>query len=144
MLAVGTCTVQVLNAGGAVQSVVRTSVLTSGKQVGLTLLKRPTILFDKYSVTPTSEPKSLVNTASRASEVIIVGHTAMFTGNGEENTSLSLLRAKEIRKYLVSKKVDGSKIRAIGIAARQPIARKLIETSQFVNRRVEVYIVPGS
>ncbi|MFM8871315.1 MAG: OmpA family protein, partial [Actinomycetota bacterium] len=143
-LVAGPCTVQMLNSTGAVQKVLKTTIATDGVQVGLTLRKRNPVAYDKWAVTPKITPTSLVDPASRAQEVFLVGHTAMFTGNGEENSSLSITRAKELRKFLIGKKVDGSKIRAIGIAARQPIARKLTETTQYVNRRVEVYFVPGS
>lgn len=144
----GSCAVQVravrqegtsIPSPGKVVSTFRTTITKTGTQVGLTLTKRGEVKFDRYSSTPKDISDALIKAARSARGVVLVGHTAVFTGNSEGNVKLSLTRANVVRQNLIKQKVPVSRISVLGLAARQPVSEKRVETAQQVNRRVEVY-----
>lgn len=74
-------------------------------------------------------------------KVILTGHTDNVGGNSQDNIALGQRRADIIKGYLVSKGVDGSKIRASSNGAIRPIADNATEEGRAQNRRTELQIV---
>ena len=66
----------------------------------------------------------------------ISGHTDN-RGNPKVNKALSLKRAEACRDYLVSKGIDGSRIKALGFGDERPIASNDTEVGRQQNRRIE-------
>lgn len=67
--------------------------------------------------------------------VTIEGHTDLY-GDPSYNKSLSLLRADEVKEYLVSKGVPATQLRTVGYGQERPIAREMTREAQQLNRRV--------
>ena len=71
----------------------------------------------------------------------IIGHTDN-KGSDAYNLKLSLIRAKEVAKYFVSKQlINESNIEAVGLGARNPIASNSTEEGRRKNRRVEIILL---
>ena len=66
----------------------------------------------------------------------IAGHTDN-TGKPEKNQALSVSRAESVKKYLVSKGVNESRLTATGFGQDQPIADNTTTSGKAKNRRVE-------
>jgi outer membrane protein OmpA-like peptidoglycan-associated protein len=66
----------------------------------------------------------------------IAGHTDN-TGKPEKNQELSVARAESVKKYLVSKGVNESRLTATGFGQDQPIADNTTTSGKAKNRRVE-------
>lgn len=128
-------------ARGKVLSTFTTTVKTDGTQAGLEVSKKTTIRFDRFSPIPKRIPATLVKQAKESEGIVILGHTAIFTGNSASNIKLSNARANYVRRHLINQKVQASLISVSGLAARQPINAKLAEKDQQANRRVEVYFL---
>lgn len=69
----------------------------------------------------------------------ISGHTDN-TGNEESNKSLSTLRAKAIRDYMILENIESSRISYMGYGSSLPIANNNTEEGRPKNRRVEFMI----
>ncbi|MBG8554431.1 OmpA family protein [Hymenobacter guriensis] len=69
-------------------------------------------------------------------EIKLEGHTDN-QGDPALNLKLSLDRVNEVRKYLISKGINGSRITAQGYGDTQPIASNEQEETRKLNRRVE-------
>lgn len=72
-------------------------------------------------------------------EIIVQGHTDA-QGTDELNRELSLRRAEAVRELLVSKGVDGTRIKAEGAGESQPIASNATSEGRANNRRVEIIL----
>jgi outer membrane protein OmpA-like peptidoglycan-associated protein len=72
-------------------------------------------------------------------KMLIVGHTDN-TGKPEKNFELSVGRAESVKKYLVSKGVNESRLTATGFGQDQPIADNTSVAGKAKNRRVEFKI----
>lgn len=72
--------------------------------------------------------------------VIAVGHTDS-VGTEAYNQRLSLARAESVKAYLVSKGVDGKRIRAEGRGESQPVASNATAEGRARNRRVDIEVV---
>ena len=59
------------------------------------------------------------------------------TGNISVNLKMSLLRAQEVRKYLISKGINSQRLFAKGFGSEYPIATNKTESGRAKNRRVE-------
>lgn len=59
------------------------------------------------------------------------------TGNASINRKMSLVRAKEVRNYLIGKGIDGKRLFAQGFGPEHPIATNKTEDGRAKNRRVE-------
>lgn len=70
----------------------------------------------------------------------ITGHTDD-RGSNEFNKKLSVNRAEEVKKYLISRGVDGSRLTAEGMGEDFPISNNTEETGREKNRRVEFRII---
>lgn len=73
-------------------------------------------------------------------KLIIKGHTDD-RGSIEFNKILSLKRAEEVKKYLVSKGIDGSRLSSEGYGEEFPSAENTDELSRKKNRRVEFSLI---
>ena len=68
--------------------------------------------------------------------VDIVGHTDQ-VGSDKYNDKISLQRAESVKKYLIAKGVDASRIITIGKGKRDLLFKGKDPTSRFYNRRIE-------
>lgn len=75
------------------------------------------------------------------STIVVEGHTDS-RGSSEQNQELSLLRAEEVRGYLVSQGIPTSNIRAEGLGEDRPIAPNDTPEGRANNRRVELIVNP--
>jgi outer membrane protein OmpA-like peptidoglycan-associated protein len=73
-------------------------------------------------------------------KVSLEGHTDSI-GPDAYNQKLSEKRAASVKEWLVSKKVDGSKIQTSGFGKTKPIADNKTKAGRAENRRVEVLIL---
>jgi len=69
-------------------------------------------------------------------QIEISGHTDN-KGKPSRNKVLSEKRAQTCRQYLISKGIDGERIKAIGFGQEQPIATNETEEGREKNRRIE-------
>jgi outer membrane protein OmpA-like peptidoglycan-associated protein len=74
-------------------------------------------------------------------EMRIVAHTDNI-GTEEEKQKTTDDRGRVIRRYLISKGINGSKIFSKGLGDREPIANSRTEEGRRKNRRVEIIIAP--
>lgn len=70
----------------------------------------------------------------------IEGHTDS-VGNPASNKKLSQRRAEAVRKYLIGKGIDASRLTAVGHGQDRPIDDNSTEAGRAINRRVEFHIV---
>ncbi len=75
------------------------------------------------------------------SMITIEGHTDSVGPSGR-NHELSLLRAQEVRGYLVSQGIPIANIRATGLGEERPIASNDTAEGRGINRRVEIVVNP--
>lgn len=73
-------------------------------------------------------------------KIKIVGHTDN-VGPRERNIELSLKRAESVKTYLVSKKIDASRIQAEGAGPDKPLSDENTPAARVKNRRIEFAIV---
>ena len=73
-------------------------------------------------------------------EIFLSGHTDN-RGDPSKNIKLSKQRVNEIRKYLISKGIKGSRVSGKGFGGSQPIADNEKEETRRLNRRVEFTII---
>ena len=78
------------------------------------------------------------NTAPR---IELSGHTDD-VGDPRKNLLLSYNRVDEVKKYLVSRRIEITRIRGKGFGGDVPVAPNDCEANRRLNRRVEVRIVP--
>jgi len=101
------------------------------------------IVFDtnKAYIRPESYPRLdiLVEfmTHKKSARVEISGHTDN-VGKPKANKTLSQNRAESCRKYVMSKGVDGSRIKAVGYGDEKPIVPNDSDENRQKNRRIEV------
>ncbi len=106
--------------------------------------------FDKWNVAPDQEEKldSLAAAMNYFPEIriAIIGHTDAI-GPAEYNMQLSRKRANSVKKYLMNKGINNSRLEMEGKGEDQPIARDTSETGKDLpaarkwNRRVEFHIL---
>jgi OmpA-OmpF porin, OOP family len=73
----------------------------------------------------------------------VAGHTDN-SGDDTYNLNLSQRRAESIKKHLVDKGIEESRIEAKGYGESQPLIPNLTKENQRLNRRIEVKIIPKS
>lgn len=72
-------------------------------------------------------------------QITVEGHTDSI-GTPENNRELSKERARAVREYIVSKGLDGGRVRAVGRGESEPIANNSTPEGRANNRRVELVI----
>jgi outer membrane protein OmpA-like peptidoglycan-associated protein len=89
----------------------------------------------------TSKIDSVVSVLQRNQHmnVAIVGHTSA-DGSSRLNRTLSLKRAKVVRRLLLKSGVDDARITVTGVGSAQPKVIRDTEEYQSANRRVEVFL----
>jgi outer membrane protein OmpA-like peptidoglycan-associated protein len=89
----------------------------------------------------TSKMDSVVSVLQRNQHmnITLVGHTSA-DGSSRLNRTLSLKRAKVIRKLLLKNGVDDARITVTGVGSAQPKVIRDTDEYQSVNRRVEVFL----
>jgi outer membrane protein OmpA-like peptidoglycan-associated protein len=78
----------------------------------------------------------------KSARVEISGHTDN-VGKPKSNKALSQARAESCRKYIVSKGIDGARIKAVGYGDEKPIVPNDSDENRQKNRRIEVIEVPS-
>ncbi|GGH25507.1 hypothetical protein GCM10007423_09770 [Dyadobacter endophyticus] len=78
------------------------------------------------------------NTAPR---IELSGHTDD-VGDPRKNLLLSFDRVDEVKKYLVSRRIENTRIRGKAFGSGLPVAPNDCEANRRLNRRVEIRIVP--
>lgn len=73
--------------------------------------------------------------------ITVEGHTDSVGPSGR-NHDLSLLRAQEVRGYLVSQGIPIANIRATGLGEERPVASNDTAEGRATNRRVEIVVNP--
>ena len=68
------------------------------------------------------------------------GHTD-YVGNANSNMDLSERRVQSVKKYLISKNIDGDRVLAKAFGGSQPLSREDTPEAHSSNRRVEVRII---
>lgn len=139
----GECRVLVRSiATGKIVRLWQTTVVQSVLTIGSTVRIVGSPLYGRLSdeLSP-QQNDSLYQEVKNAYAALVVGHTAIFSGNSSGNISLSERRAWNMRKYLVLRGMEGG-IASVGIGARAPINTVLTEKAQSTNRRVTLYYIP--
>ena len=77
-----------------------------------------------------------------AMPVRVVGHTDS-QGSDAVNEALSLARATSVRRHLESKGIAASRLQAVGLGAREPVAPNDKAYGRTLNRRIEIYLQPA-
>jgi outer membrane protein OmpA-like peptidoglycan-associated protein len=77
--------------------------------------------------------------ADAALQISIEGHTDN-KGNPVFNLKLSAKRAEAVKKYLVKKGIEESRISAQGFGDAKPIATNVTPAGRAKNRRVELHL----
>lgn len=96
--------------------------------------------FNKATLKPESYP--ILNNAAEILlthpevKVDIVGHTDQI-GSDKSNDKLSLERSESVKKYLIAKGVDASRMNTVGKGKRNLLFTEKDPTSRFYNRRIE-------
>ena len=72
--------------------------------------------------------------------VEIQGHTDN-VGKEDDNLKLSQERADEVKKYLISKGIEESRVTAKGYGATMPIADNATEPGKSKNRRTSLKVI---
>ncbi len=141
-LATGTCRLQVTdNFSGRTLRTMRYSVVASDDLLTRAIPLEP-IMYGYLSVFPLNSVRSIAKSITDGKEVIIVGHSAIFTGVNKWNTILAEKRSRNLKSLL---RIFGVKvpITTVGVGASAPITRVLTEQQQQLNRRAMIYIVPN-
>lgn len=107
------------------------------------VLKNIQFAFNSYELQPVSfiELDKVVELLkeNKTLQLQINGHTDSI-GNEDFNKHLSLLRAKAVADYLISKGIEASRLKWQGFGSSQPIADNNTEEGRAMNRRTEIKI----
>lgn len=100
--------------------------------------------FGKYELKPAGEiildKIALKMNEDNSLKLNITGHTDDI-GSKEFNKKLSVNRAEEVKRYLICKGIDGSRLNTEGMGEEIPLGENTEETGRQKNRRVEFRII---
>jgi len=74
-------------------------------------------------------------------QILLEGHTDN-QGDWNDNLKLSLERVENVKNYLISRGIEGNRIKTKGWGGAKPIANNLLEDTRRINRRVEFTLIP--
>jgi outer membrane protein OmpA-like peptidoglycan-associated protein len=100
---------------------------------------------NKYDLLPIAQTK--LDEVAKAlkdqgyKQIVVEGHTDS-RGSAKKNEELSFQRADSVRAYLVSRGIDSSKIKAVGVGPSRPVASNDTAEGRANNRRVELVVTP--
>lgn len=120
-------------------------VMTNGCGVAQAAVLRG-VNFEFNSATLTYNAETILDRTARTLldspgfDVLITGHTDS-KGSDSYNMQLSKERAQSVRRYLVSKGVDGARLEFRGYGETKPVASNDTEAGRAENRRVELEVV---
>ena len=77
---------------------------------------------------------------NKTMKIEIIGHTDN-VGDETQNQKLSEVRAKAVVDYLISKKIEKTRLSYKGFGSKQPIASNETEEGRKKNRRVEFVVL---
>lgn len=115
---------------------------------GLVLTLSGSVLFSSGSAELLSPARRRLDEVADAlkkgqNSLVIEGHSDS-QGSPQVNEELSYLRAESVRRYLVDRGVEGSRIRSEGMGSSEPIASNATSEGRANNRRVEIVIQRGT
>ena len=117
----------------------KTTVVATDNGIGSTIRIAPNVMFSKTSpIAYRNSLAAVIKQVEGARSALVVGHTAILTGNTQENRILSSKRARNVSTALK----DVANVNHIGIGGDVPLSTRLAESEQAQNRRVVVYYVP--
>lgn len=101
--------------------------------------------FDKHTLQPISHPlldqvAQVLQEHPEFEAISIEGHTDN-VGSDTHNELLSWNRAQTVRRYLMSKGVEGTRLTALGFGEARPLRPNATEADRSINRRVEFNIL---
>jgi len=111
-----------------------------------TLLKDRRVQFLYARDILTNDSRSLVDEISTLLQenkhirIEIAGHTDS-DGTKKNNLRLSKMRAESIKKYLITKKIDKQRLRAVGYGESKPLVSNKTPKGRQTNRRVEFKVI---
>lgn len=117
----------------------KTTVVAADNGIGSTVRVASGVMFSKTS--PFAYRRSLavaLNEVAGSRAALVVGHTAILTGNTQENYILSVKRARNVSMSLK----NVASIQHVGVGGDVPLSTRLTESEQAQNRRVAIYYVP--
>lgn len=83
----------------------------------------------------------LILTEHSTYQILLEGHTDN-QGDWNDNLKLSIERVENVKKHLISRGIDGNRIKIKGWGGAKPIANNLLEDTRRINRRVEFTLIP--
>ena len=120
---------------------IRESDLKVGRKISfhniIFLQSTPTIL---ERSAPALEELAYIMQQNPTLEIRVEGHTDN-VGDSDKNMELSVQRAEAIKKYLVDKGIDISRVQTKGYGPYSPITNNATEEQRARNRRVEIRIL---
>lgn len=110
------------------------------------LMLQQSIRFRTASTRIVKESYKLIETLARTATdcpgyIVVLGHTDN-VGKAQANAWLSRVRAKAVRRALISRGLPEAKIFAQGKGAQEPIASNDTPSGRAKNRRIEFRVVP--
>lgn len=122
----------------------RTFIMNEGGVGSVLKLESLKFRLGEAEILPESD-KELDNLAGMLADspnitIRLEGHTD-YVGNPTANLNLSQMRVDEVKKYLVNKGIDASRIETKAFGGSQPLVRSNSSSERSVNRRVEVRIL---
>lgn len=88
-------------------------------------------LLDEFLVTVSQYPDAII---------LIRGYTDSY-GITRNNQVLSQVRANMVKEYLITKEIDPTRIRAVGLGDKDPITSNATLAGRDINRRIEIELV---
>ena len=127
---------------GCPKTVKQLVVITAGKLVILDKVYFATgkAVIEKRSFKLLDQVAEVIAAHAELTLIQIEGHTDD-QGNTQKNTALSQARAEAVRTYLVGKKIEATRLKAVGFGPLFPVALNKSKAGREQNRRVEFKVL---